>query len=182
MSLMLCGDEVMKHILKLTLIPLAVLVLINGVVHAVTQTMTANMRFLEPLTIVSVTDPDMGDFLATATTNDTYNMDTLGAVTGTGSTDYIGGNVVGSLTVVGSTVGTIDIIANNFVSNGGIDVISVPCNYGAAGEVSCSTGITNQAAPGAGTVLLIGANLQATTAHVDGDLAAPTYDIVVTYN
>ena len=176
----------MKHIFKITLIPLMVLVFLTGVVHAVTQGMNATLRFLDPLTIDTITNPDLGDWLSTASTNLSYNMDTTGAITGTAQAagDFVGSNVVGTITIHGSATGLIDIVAQNFVANSGIGIISVPCKYGAAVATSCNgAGIVAAAAPTtAGTVLLIGMNAQATTAQADGDTPTPTFDIVVTYN
>lgn len=174
----------MKHILKLALIPLLVMSLITGVVHAITQNMTATLRFLDPLTITAVTNPDLGDWLSTAVATLTYNMDTTGAVTGTASANYIAGsNTVGTITIGGSTLGTIDIVANNFAVVGGMVVTSVPCAYDGAAEATCSgAGLVAQTAPGAGRILLIGINSLSSTAHADATTSVPTFDIVVTYN
>ncbi len=87
------------------------------------------------------------------------------------------------MNVVGSEVAAIDILANNFVANGGISIDDIPCKYGPAAATTCGgTGITAAAPTASGTTLLLGVDVTSTTVHVDGDTAILTFDLVVTYN
>jgi len=153
-----------------------------GVAYAATQSFTANIQFLEPLSFNTVVNPNLGNWNAGASGRN-FSVDTTGTAGGTDITDYINNATAGSVNVVGSASDTVDIVASNIVANGGVSIAHVPCNYGGAGEVNCDVGISTAAAPTTGgTALLLGVEVNTTTAHVDGDTAAPTFDIVVTYN
>ena len=155
---------------------------VTGAAYAATQSgIVANIRFLTPLSFGVVTDVDLGDWQAGASGRN-FQVDTTGAAGGTDVADYISGASAGNVDILGSAVATIDIVANNFVANSGVVVTGVPCNYGGAGATTCDgAGISGAAAPGAGTNILLGATVDTSTAHVDGDTAAPTFDLVVTY-
>lgn len=155
---------------------------VTSAAYAATQGFTAAIRFLEPLSFNTAVNPDMGDWLAGASARDMQLL-TDGTVAGTNAADYIGGLTVGSVNVVGSTVAAIDIVANNFVANGGITIDDIPCKYGAAAATVCAAGITAAAAPTlAGTALLLGVDVVSSAIHTDGQTASPTFDIVVSYN
>lgn len=155
---------------------------ITGAAFAATQSgIVANIRFLTPLSFGAVTDVDMGDWQAGASGR-VFQIDTTGAAGGADSADYISGATPGNVDILGSASATIDIVANNFVANGGVTITGVPCNYGGAGATTCDgAGISGAAAPGAGTNILLGATVQTSQIHADGATAAPTFDLVVTY-
>ncbi len=155
----------------------------TGVVYAATQGFTVSIRFLEPLSFNTAVNPNMGDWLTGATGRDLQIL-TTGAAAGTNAADFIQGATVGSVNVVGSAVGTIDIVANNFVANGNVSIDDIPCKYGAAAATDCGgAGIVAAAAPPlGGTALLLGVDVVTTIAHTDGLTASPTFDIVVNYN
>jgi len=171
----------MKNIRKSSLIALLGMTVTGGA-YAVTQSFTATIQFLEPLSFNTAVNPNMGNWLTGATGRDLQLL-TTGSVAGTNSADYINGATVGSVNVVGSAAAAIDIVANNFVANGNVSIDDIPCKYGAATATSCGTGITAAAAPTlTGTALLLGVDVATTNAHTDGQTANPTFDIVVTYN
>jgi len=170
--------------MKLKKISIAVLLgmAATGAVFAATQTVNATIRFLTPITFGAVTAVDLGDWQAGATGRN-FEVDTTGTAGGTDVADYLTGASAGNVDIIGSATATIDIVANNFVANNSVVVSGVPCKYGAAAATTChGAGITNQAAPGAGTNLLMGATVDTGTAHADGATATPTLDIVVSFN
>ena len=164
-------------------ISMVITMIMSGVAYAATQGFTASIQFLEPLSFNTAVNPDLGNWNAGATGRN-FVLNTDSSVGGTNSTDYINKAAAGSVNVVGSAVDTIDIVANNFVANGGVTINDIPCKYGAAAATTCGgAGLTTQAAPTTGgTALLLGVDVTTSTAHVDGDSANPTFDIVVTYN
>ena len=172
----------MKFIKSLSL-AIAGAMAMSGVAYAATQSFTASIQFLTPLSFNSAVNPDLGNWNAGASGRN-FILNTDSSVGGTNSADYINNAAAGSVNVVGSAFDTVDIVANNFVANNGVTINDVPCKYGAAAATTCGgAGISTAAAPtGAGTALLVGVDVNTTTAHVDGDTAAPTFDIVVSYN
>jgi len=171
----------MKNIRKSSLIVLLGMTM-TGAAYAVTQSFTAAIQFLEPLSFNTPVNPDMGDWLTGATGRDLQLL-TTGSVAGTNSADYIGNAVVGSVNIVGSASAAVDIVANNFVANGNVTIDDIPCQYGAAAATLCAAGIVAAAAPTlAGTALLLGVDVVTSAIHTDGQQANPTFDIVVTYN
>ena len=154
-----------------------------GVVCAATHSFTASIRFLEPVSLNSAVNPDLGTW-STGPSGRDLVLNTDSSVGGTNAADYLGGATASTVTVVGSAVNAIDIVANNFVANGGVAINNIPCKYGAAAATTCGgAGISAAAAPTTGgTTLLLGVDVVTTTPHVDGDTAAPTFDLVVSYN
>jgi hypothetical protein len=157
--------------------------ILTGMACAATQSFTTSIHFLEPLSFNAAVNPDLGAW-STGPSGRDLVLNTDSSVGGTNAADYIGGAAASTVTVVGSAFNAIDIVANNFVANGGVSINNVPCKYGAAAATTCGGGgIPAAAAPTTGgTALLLGVDVVTTSAHVDGDTAAPTFDIVVSYN
>jgi len=153
-----------------------------GFAHAETRSFTANIRFVAPLVMTDVSDPDFGTFESGGSGRN-FILRTDGTITGANANAYVGGAKAGSVMIHGSAAQRIDIVAQNPVANGGVAIANVICNYGGSGDRNCASGITAGAQPTpTGTPLLIGMDINTTTAHTDGQYAAPTFDIVVTYN
>ncbi len=153
-----------------------------GLANAETQSFTTSIRFISPLTLSDATDPDFGTF-ETGASGRNFILGTDGSISGSDADAYIDGASAGSMVIHGSAVQKIDIIAQNLVDDGGISIANIICNYGGAGDTDCGTGIAAAAEPTAtGTSLLIGMDINTTTAHADGDTASPTFDIIVSYN
>lgn len=149
---------------------------------AETITLTASIRFLAPLTFANPVNPDFGNFDA-GVSGRNFILGTDGTISGTNSNAYRGGAQAGSVRILGSNLQQIDIVAQNIINEGGISISSVTCNYGGSGDVNCTNGISAASAPtDTGTILLMGLDINTTTLHVDGDSAAPTFDIIATYN
>ena len=155
---------------------------IVSLVQAETRTFNANIRFLAPINLASTIDPNLGNYTAGAAGRN-FIMGTDGSISGINADAYAGGANAGSVAIYGSAFNNIDIVAQNIVNNGGVSITAISCNYGGAGSTDCLAGISAAAAPtDAGTILLLGLGVATTAAHVDGNSAAPAFDIVVTYN
>ncbi len=169
----------MNKNLKIAGALLASSLLISSNAMAATQSVTANIAFEAALTLTKNTDIDFG--IVQAGTADTYTIDTAAAVTAAGAGQILGGTpAAGDIDIAGSAVQLVDITANNFVVNAGVTPANATCAYGAAAEAACT--IVGAAAPGAGTNLLVGVDAVVDGTQAAGSTAAPTFDIVVTYN
>ncbi len=170
----------MRRSLKVTLVAAAVsLTAISGA-YAATQTLSANVTFVTPISFTSPVNVEFG-YITTGASGRTFTIDTTGTVGGASAlTDYLNGASAGSVNIVGSATQAIDITAGNYVANGGVTPSAAVCAYDGGAEGACT--LTNQAAPGAGKALLVGLQIDTTGTSNDGDTAAPTFDIVVTYN
>lgn len=153
-----------------------------SVAAAESQTITASIRFLAPITFSNSVNPDLG-FVDAGTSGRNFTLMTDGSVSGVNANEYRGGAQAGSVKIFGSNTQQIDIVAQNINNNGGVNVSNVICNYAGAGDVNCIDGISAAAAPtDTGKILLLGLDVITTTSHLDGDSAAPEFDIVATYN
>ena len=155
---------------------------VSGVVYAATQSFNAPVRFIQPLSFASATDPNMGDWYSGAASRG-IGIDTTAAATGTNSADYVAGASVGSVDILGSASRTISIVANNFANGGGkVDITGVPCSWNGGAETACDgAGITGASTTPVGHTLLLGVSATTNAVTVDGDTATPTFDIVVSY-
>ena len=150
--------------------------------RAESQSITASIRFIAPVTLTSTVNPSLGDVNA-GTTGRNFVLGTDGSISGTDAAAYTGGASAGSINIQGSASQNIDIVAQNLVADGGVNITTVYCDYGGTGSTDCVSGIASAAAPTqTGTTLLLGLSVTTTTAHSDGSSAAPTFDIIVSYN
>lgn len=153
-----------------------------SLVSAETLTLTASIRFLAPITFSNPVNPDLGAVDA-GISGRNFILQTDGSISGVNANEYQGGAQVGSVKLFGSNSQQIDIVAQNISNNGGVSISSITCNYAGAGDVNCIDGISAAAAPtNTGKVLLFGLDVITTTSHLDGDSAAPEFDIIATYN
>lgn len=150
--------------------------------QAASQSITASIRFVAPITFTTVVNPSLGT-LDAGTMGRNFVLGTDGTISGSDAAAYAGGASAGSIKIQGSEFQNIDIIAQNLVADGGVSITTVSCDYGGAGSADCLAGIAAAAAPtSAGTTLLLGLGVTTTIAHSDGNSAAPTFDIIVSYN
>jgi len=151
-------------------------------VHAATQTINVGIRFLAPINLANTINPSFGAFEVGAIGRN-FVLGVDGTISGVDATAYIGGASAGSVVLHGSEFHNVDIVAQNLINNGGVNIATVSCSYGGSGAADCLSGISAAAAPGiAGTTLLLGLGVNTTVVHADGSVAAPAFDIVVTYN
>lgn len=170
----------MKNLHKL-LLTFIFAITVSGVVYAATQSFTANTRFIRPITFAAVSDPDLGDWLAGASAR-AIGIDSAGTATGV-TADYVAGATAGSIDILGSPSRTISIVANNFQNNGGsVDITAIPCNFDATGAATCSgAGLTGITTAVLGKTLSLGVTAVTNAISTDGETAAPTFDLVVSY-
>lgn len=145
-----------------------------------TQSVTANIRFDTPLNLNKTADIDFGS--VTAANASTYRISTAGAVStvaGTGS--YLTGTTqAASITISGSGSQTLNISVGGYTAQGGVTPSNARCAYDGGGEQACSYAAA--AAPAAGKVLLVGADVAADGSQVAGATATPTFTVTVVYN
>ena len=151
--------------------------------EAETFNATFDVDFLTPIGIAEVTPLDFG-FVEAGATGRVISLATDGTVGGADAADHISGEVVGDYTITGSALQTIDIEINNLAANNNVTPSSPVCAYDGGGENACTTvNFDGVVAPGAGgRTLLVGMTMTTDNAHVDGNSATPTYDIVVIYD
>jgi uncharacterized protein DUF4402 len=146
-----------------------------------TQSVTANIRFDTPLSLNKTADIDFKT--VTAGQANTYTISPAGAtsVSGAGSGAFLFGTPnAASITVSGSTTQTLNISVGGYTANNGVTPANATCKYGAAAAGSCT--IPAAASPGAGTVLLVGADAAVNGTQAAGTTAAPTFTLTIVYN
>lgn len=171
----------MKNLNKILLT--AVLgITVSGVVYAATQSFNAPARFITPLSFANVVNPDMGDWFTGAASRN-IGIDSAGAAAGTDVADYVSGASAGSVDILGSPARTISIVANNFSNNGGsVDIVGVPCSWNGGAETACDgAGITGASTLPTGRTLTMGVDANTNAISTEGEVATPSYDIVVSY-
>jgi hypothetical protein len=147
---------------------------------AITQSVTANIRFDTSLSMTKNADIDFKSVLAGVA--DTYTITTAGVVTAAGSGQVLSGAgtpVAGNITISGSTTQLINISVGSFVANGGVTLSNAKCAYNGGSSGSCT--ITGAAAPGAGKTLLLGVDAAVDGTQAAGATAAPTETVTVVY-
>ncbi|MEZ0223634.1 MAG: DUF4402 domain-containing protein [Alphaproteobacteria bacterium] len=146
-----------------------------------TQSVTANIRFDTPLNLNKTADIDFKS--VTAGQANTYTISPTGttSVSGGGSGAFLFGTPnAASITISGSTTQTLNISAAGYTANNGVTPANATCKYGAAAAGSCT--IPAGAAPGASTVLLVGADAVVDGTQAGGTTAAPTFTLTIVYN
>ena len=151
-----------------------------GSAFALTQTVTASIKFLSDLTVTPVASPNFG--YVKAGQAGVYALNTAGTLTPSGGGVVEGGTpVVGNYLIKGSASQLINITDGNYVANGASTPSAGRGKYGAGAEVAC-TGMNGLAAPGAaGTTLLVGLTITTTAAGVDNQTDTPHFDLTIVY-
>ena len=143
------------------------------------QSVVANIRFETALSLTNKTDVSFG--IVQASQPGVYTISPSGAMTSTDGGVWLGGeNHAGGMTVVGSDTQAINVSVNNYVSNNGVTPSAATCSYDGSSSAPCA--LSSQTAPGAGKPLRIGVTLTVDGTQQIKMNAAPTFDVVVTYN
>lgn len=182
------GNLHFKNIAATVAVSGAMLLVATSPSHAVTESTSATVSFVDPITITEVTAMTFGNVSTTIADTETLILSTAGAVSGTGAGDYLAGALAGDSTVTSSTAQSLDIILQNAgqgtATNVTVDLTAFTCDYnGGAVTGSCATTLA-VASPIASATLLYGstATFGITGAGAqDNTTATPTFDIVVTY-
>lgn len=133
------------------------------------------------LTVTENTAPSLGTLLA-GVTDRIFILNTDATVSGGAAADYLFGAVAGSLTVKKTGGGqSANILADNFMSTGGVTINAVPCKWHTDTATTCDgSGINVTLSPGQAKNLLVGVDLDTTQMHSGGDSPTATYDINIT--
>jgi hypothetical protein len=130
--------------------------------------------------LTEVTAPEFGLILSGASDRQ-FILGTNGSITGTHSTDHISGQSAGHITVTDDTAPlTIEILANNIMTSGGLTVNQVLCSYNAGVQTQCDATALVVASVGNAS-LKLGLDISTNQVHSGGDTASVTMDINVTY-
>ncbi len=131
------------------------------------------------LTVTENTAPSLGTLLA-GVTDRIFILNTDATVSGGAAADYLFGAVAGSLTVKKTGGGqSANILADNFMSTGGVTINAVPCKWHTDTATTCDGSGINITVQGSRT-LLVGVDLKTDIEHFGGDSPTATYDITVT--
>ena len=145
-----------------------------------TQSVTANIRFDTPMTLNKTADINFGS--VTAGSASTYRISTAGAVsTVSGTGAYIFGTTqAASITISGSSSQTMNISVGGYTAQGGATPSNARCAYNGGAEQVCTYAAA--AAPAAGKILLVGADVAADGTQAAGATATPSFTVTVVYN
>jgi len=133
-----------------------------------------------PITFSSTVNPEFGTLKGGAAGR-TFILTTLGTITGPNASDYLIGAKAGSVNITADNNKSIDILATNFITNGGVQIKNVTCNYDNTGDRDCKLGFTAVGKKGTGKNMTIGLEITTTIVHGENDTASPSFDIVVNY-
>lgn len=144
-----------------------------------TSTITATMRFETALTLATLSSADFG--ILSAQQSGTYTLSPTGTVTASNDGIWLGGAPSpASLTIAGSSTQGISISAGNYVAANGVTPSNATCAYDGGAAAPCS--LSNLAAPAGGKPLSVGVTVVVDGSQAIGATAAPTFDIIVSYN
>ena len=133
------------------------------------------------ITLIPVTSPEFGLILSGASGRQ-FILGTNGSITGTHSADHISGQSAGHITVRDTTAPvTIEILANNIMTSGGLTVNEVLCSYNAGEQKQCDGTALVVLASVENASLKLGLDISTNQVHSGGDTASVTMDINVTY-
>jgi len=132
------------------------------------------------LTLTEITSPSFGLILSGASGRQ-FILNTSDTVTGANAADYVSSAVAGVITATDDTSpATIEILADNISSAGGLTVNEVLCSYGGGAQTRCDgTPLVESSA--ASTSLRVGVDITTNQIHSGGDNASVNFDITLTY-
>ncbi len=131
-------------------------------------------------TMTEIVSPDLGTALA-GDPDRQFILNTDETVGGTDVADLLFGAVTGQLELK-KTAGpqNANILADNFLTSGGVTVNAVPCKYHTGSHLSCDGSGIDVNINGTRT-LFVGIDLNTSQVHTGGDSASVTYDITVNF-
>ena len=130
--------------------------------------------------ISDIVSPDLGTALA-GISGRQFILNTDETVGGADAADLLFGAVSGQLELK-KTAGpqAANILADNFLTTGGVNVNAVPCRYHTGSQLSCNGSGIDVTVQGTRT-LFVGIDLDTSQVHIGGNNASVTYDITVTF-
>ena len=132
------------------------------------------------INLTQLTSPNFGLILSGASGRQ-FILNTSNAISGANAADHISSAVAGVITVTDdASPATIEILASNISSIGGLTVNQVLCSYGGGAQTQCD-GSPLVETSSASSSLKIGVDVTTSQVHSGGDSASVTLDITVTY-
>ena len=111
-----------------------------GAVIAATQTMTADISFVSPITLTPVDNLDFGDISVAAVANNTFTVGTDGSMTATDSAEAYGAHAPGTIDITASNA-LVDITVDNITAtNAEFSLGSPTCSYDGGASAPCDAG------------------------------------------
>jgi len=132
------------------------------------------------ITLTETTAPSFGLILSGASGRQ-FILNTSDSISGTHASDHVSSAIAGVITATDDTSpATIEIIAENISSLGGLTVNEVLCSYGGGAQTRCD-GSPLVETSSASTSLKVGVDITTSQVHSGGDSASVSFDISVTY-
>jgi len=143
------------------------------------RSIAATVAFERALNLSDKTDISFG--FVQALQSGVYTISTSGVVTTSEGGLWLGGDShAGRIMIVGSDNQPVTISVNNYVMDNGVTPLAAVCSYDGGPSVPCP--LSNQAPPGAGKDLLLGISLAVDGTQEIKTSAAPSFEVLVTYN
>jgi hypothetical protein len=132
------------------------------------------------ITLTEITAPTFGLILSGASGRQ-FVLNTSGTITGADAADHVSSQAAGDITVTDDTSpATIEILADNISTSGGLTLNQVLCSYAGGAQTQCD-GSPLVATSSASASLKIGVDITTSQVHNGGDGASVSMDINVTY-
>ncbi len=169
----------MKGLLAILGSALIGLMLATGA-DAVTEPVTVDMNFVDPISITPVNQLQFG-VLDVALNLETIIIATNDGVSGTGTALILGGTqAAADLTIAATASQTLSILVDNVTPFTGYTLTAFICKYGAGSDTACDGAGYTATAVGSSATLKIGATLTgdntATAGNADG-----SFDVTIVY-
>jgi len=133
------------------------------------------------ITLTEITAPSFGLILSGASGRQ-FILNTSATISGTHASDHVSSAIAGAIDITDTTLATIEIIANNIGSAGGLTVNEILCSYGGGAQTRCDlTPLVVTVVTSDPVSLKIGVDITTTQVHSGGDSASASFDIDVTY-
>ncbi len=140
--------------------------------------------------MTEIVSPSFGTFFG-GTSGRQFILNTDGTITGADASDYVTGAVGGELELdnnakkkgkkKGKKKASVNIVAENITTFGGLSVGGVLCKFQNDPQTTCSGPGINVTLRGRRSSLLLGVDVATTQIHGSGDTASVTFDITVTF-
>lgn len=177
------GYGMVTKTIKLTLALVAASALIGSTAYAVSQSVSATVKFATPITLTKNSDINFG---TVGTGAQTFKINTTGTVTaiGAGTAQPLGGATTASnITIKGSPTQTINVNVNGYGSQSGVTLQNANCRYDTGTEALCSAASFDSLTPNpAGKILYLGVEAVADGSQIDNQQVTTTFNVDVIYN
>lgn len=170
-----------NKIRTIALLSAASLLIGTGSAYAVTATVTAKIKFVNPITVSETSGPDFA--MVNNAVGDTYVLDTADGLTAGTSSNIEGGTPKsGVYAITSSTTQAMNITVDTPVASAHATPSLPTCSWDGNGPAACgATDGFGGTASAASTTLKLGLTMTTTAGAVDGTVENPTMNINVVY-